>query len=233
MASATQAYPARVRSDGASLYWRWDEGTSTFAHDSSGNLNNGFMRNGPAYRQTPAAVAGPSTAIGFNGTSQYAYSNRLNPHPARFTVETWIKTTTTQGGRIIGFGNLTQQNSTRHDKLVYMRNDGRLQFGVRSGSARTIATSAAYNDGQWHHVVATQGPSGMALYVDGQLRASSILYTTNDNYPGYWRVGGDNLSGWPNRPTSNFFAGQIDETAVYPTALSASQVSAHYALRNG
>ncbi|MFE2294915.1 LamG-like jellyroll fold domain-containing protein [Streptomyces sp. NPDC059452] len=232
VATGTQAYPARVRADGASLYWRYDEGISTFAHDSSDNLNNGFMRNSPSYRQTPAAVAGPSTAIGFNGTNQYAYSNRLHPHPARFTVETWIKTTTTQGGRIIGFGNLTQQNSTRHDKLVYMRNDGRLQFGVRSGSARTIATSAAYNDGQWHHVVATQGPSGMALYVDGQLRASSILYTTNDNYPGYWRVGGDNLSGWPNRPTSNFFAGQIDETAVYPTALTASQVSAHYALRN-
>ncbi|MEV4874805.1 LamG domain-containing protein [Streptomyces cyaneofuscatus] len=232
VATAAEAYPARVKADGATLYWRYDEGTSTFAHDSSGNLNNGFLRNAPAYRQTPAAVAGPSTAIGFNGTNQYAYSNRLHPAPARFSVETWIKTTTTRGGKIIGFGNLTQQNSTRHDKHVYMRNDGRLTFGVYSGSARTVATTGAYNDGQWHHVVATQGPSGMALYVDGQLRASNILYSTNENAPGYWRVGGDNLASWPNRPTSNFFAGQIDETAVYPTALTASQVSAHYALRN-
>ncbi|MGW1203797.1 LamG-like jellyroll fold domain-containing protein [Streptomyces cyaneofuscatus] len=232
VATTTEAYPARVKADGATLYWRYDEGTSTFAHDSSGNLNNGFLRNAPAYRQTPAAVAGPSTAIGFNGTNQYAYSNRQHPQPTRFSVETWIKTTTTQGGKIIGFGNLNQQNSTRHDKHVYMRNDGRLTFGVYSGAARTIATTGAYNDGQWHHVVATQGPSGMALYVDGQLRASNILYSSNENYPGYWRVGGDNLASWPNRPTSNFFAGQIDETAVYPTALTASQVSAHYALRN-
>ncbi len=73
----------------------------------------------------------------------------------------------------------------------------------------------------------------MTLYVDGQARASNILVSGNENYPGYWRVGGDNLSGWPNRPTSNFFEGQIDETAVYPTTLSSSQVSAHYALRNG
>lgn len=232
--TTTEAYPARVRSDGATLYWRYDEGTSTFAHDSSGDLNNGFLRNGPAYRQTPAAVAGPSTAIGFNGTNQYAYSNRQHPQPTRFSVETWIRTTTNQGGKIIGFGNLNQQNSTRHDKHVYMRNDGRLVFGVQSSGTRTIATSAAYNDGQWHHVVATQGPlgQGMALYVDGQLRASNILVSGNENYPGYWRVGGDNLSGWPNRPTSNFFAGQIDETAVYPTTLTGSQVSAHYALRN-
>ncbi|MFB8123137.1 LamG-like jellyroll fold domain-containing protein [Streptomyces bacillaris] len=234
VATSTQAYPARVKSDGAILYWRFDEPSATFAHDSSGNLNNGFLRNAPAYRQTPAAITGPSTAIGFNGTNQYAYSNRQHTAPGRFSIETWIKTTTTRGGKIIGFGNLTQQNSTRHDKHIYMRNDGRLVFGVHNGSAQTVTTPAAYNDGQWHHVVATQGPlfQGMSLYVDGQLRASNILVSTNESTPGYWRIGGDNIGSWPNRPTSNFFAGQIDETAVYPTTLTSSQVSAHYALRN-
>ncbi|GAA3476964.1 LamG domain-containing protein [Streptomyces yanii] len=233
VASEAESYPARVLADGASLYWRYDEGTSTFAADTGTGLDNGFLRNSPAYRQTPAAVSGPSTAIGFNGTTQYAYSNERHAQPTKFSVETWIKTTTTRGGKIIGFGNLTMQNSNQYDKHVYMRNDGRLIFGVYSGGTRTITTSGAYNDGAWHHVVATQGSSGMALYVDGQLRASNILYTANENYNGYWRVGGDNLSSWPNRPTSDFFAGQIDETAVYPTALSSSTISAHYALRAG
>ncbi|WP_405387861.1 LamG domain-containing protein [Streptomyces sp. NBC_01102] len=233
VAATTEPYPARVLSDGAQLYWRYDEGTSTFASDTTGGMNNGFLRNAPAYRQTPAAVAGDSTAIGFDGSSEYAYSNRQHPQPIRFSVETWIKTTTTRGGKIIGFGNLTMQNSTRFDKHVYMANDGRLVFGVYSGGRRTITTSGAFNDGNWHHVVATQGTGGIALYVDGQLRASNSLYTTNENYPGYWRVGGDNLNNWANRPTSNFFAGQIDETAVYPAALTSSQISAHYALRTG
>ncbi|MFE7705118.1 LamG-like jellyroll fold domain-containing protein [Streptomyces sp. NPDC057486] len=233
VASAAESYPTRVLADGASLYWRYDEGTSTFAADTGTGLDNGFLRNAPSYRQTPAAVSGPSTAIGFNGTTQYAYSNRRHAQPTKFSVETWIKTTTTKGGKIIGFGNLTMQNSNQYDKHVYMLNDGRLIFGVYSGGTRTITTSGAYNDGAWHHVVATQGSSGMALYVDGQLRASNVLYTANENYNGYWRVGGDNLSSWPNRPTSDFFAGQIDETAVYPTALSSSTISAHYALRTG
>ncbi|MEU9759259.1 LamG domain-containing protein [Streptomyces sp. NPDC047987] len=233
VASTAQKYPARVLSDGASLYWRYDEGTSTFAADTGSGRSNGFLRNSPAYRQTPAAVAGPSTAIGFNGSNQYAYSNKRHPHPARFSVETWIRTTTAKGGRIIGFGNVTMQNSTQFDKHVYMRDDGRLVFGVYNGGARTITTPAAYNNGAWHHVVATQGTGGMALYVDGKLRASNSSYTVNQNYSGYWRVGGDNLNNWPGRPTSNFFAGQVDETAVYPTALSASTVSAHYALRTG
>ncbi|MFH9617079.1 LamG-like jellyroll fold domain-containing protein [Streptomyces pratensis] len=233
VASSTQGYPARVLSDGASLYWRYDEGTSTFAADTTGGLNSGFLRNAPAYRQTPAAIAGDSTAIGFDGSSEYAYSNKRHSQPTRFSVETWIKTTTTRGGKIIGFGNLSMQNSTRFDKHVYMANDGRLVFGVHNGGRRTVTTAGKYNDGSWHHVVATQGTGGMRLYVDGQLRASNILYTGNEDYPGYWRVGGDNLNNWANRPTSNFFAGQIDETAVYPTALSATQVSAHYALRTG
>ncbi|QNE74226.1 hypothetical protein F0344_06045 [Streptomyces finlayi] len=227
------AYPARVLGDGASLYWRYDEGVSSFASDTGPGLDNGFLRNGPAYRQTPAAVAGDSTAIGFDGSADYAYSNERRPAPARFSVETWIKTTTTRGGKIIGFGNRVMQNSSSYDRHVYMRNDGRLVFGVYSGGARTVTSLGAYNDGNWHHVVATQGTGGMALYVDGQLRASNWLYTGNESSPGYWRVGGDNLGSWPSRPTSNFFAGQLDETAVYPTALSASQVSAHYALRTG
>ncbi|MEU1471058.1 LamG domain-containing protein [Streptomyces sp. NPDC005761] len=233
VASAAEAYPARVIADGASLYWRYDEATSTFAADASGNLNNGFLRNAPSYRQAPAAIAGPSTAIGFNGTDEYAYGNRPQPSPATFSVETWIKTTTTRGGNIIGLGNLTMELSGQHDKHLYMRNDGRLSFGVYSGGYRAVATSAAYNDGAWHHVVATQGSGGVALYVDGQLRATNPLYTGNRNYQGYWRVGGDNLSGWPNRPTSNFFAGQVDETAVYPSVLSSSKITAHYALRTG
>ncbi|MEV0747656.1 LamG domain-containing protein (plasmid) [Streptomyces sp. NBC_00184] len=233
VASEAEAYPTRVIADGASLYWRYDEGTSTFAADASGNLNNGFLRNAPSYRQTPAAVSGPSTAIGFNGTDEYAYGNRPSSSPSTFSVETWVKTTTTRGGNILGFGNLTMEDSGQHDKHVYMRNDGRLVFGVYSGGYRAVATSAAYNDGAWHHVVATQGSGGVALYVDGQLRATNPLYTGNRNYRGYWRVGGDNLSGWPNRPTSNFFAGQVDETAVYPTVLSSSKVTAHYALRTG
>ncbi|MGW9117201.1 LamG-like jellyroll fold domain-containing protein [Streptomyces sp. NPDC055663] len=229
--STAEKYPAKVLADGASLYWRYDETASTLAGDSSGARNNGFVRNSPTRRVTPAAVPGPSTAIGLNGSTQYVYSNRRHPQPTRFSVETWIRTTTTKGGRIIGFSNLTMQNSTQYDKHVYMRDDGRLVFGVHSGSVRTVTTPAAYNNGAWHHVVATQGPGGMALYVDGQLRASSVLYTGNEKYDGYWRVGGDNLNGWPSKPTSNFFAGQIDETAVYPTALSSAQVSAHYALR--
>jgi hypothetical protein len=229
-ASATEAYPTRVLADGAILYWRYDEPSATFAADASSSLDNGFVRNTPSYRQTPGAVPGSSTAMGFNGSTQYVYSNRKRNRPAAYSIETWFKTTTTSGGKIIGMGSNTLQNSTSYDKHIYMQNNGRLTFGVYSGGTRTLSTTTSYNDGKWHHVVATQGSGGMRLYVDGSLKASTSLYTSSTDYVGYWRVGGDNLKSWPNRPTSDFFAGQIDETAVYPSVLSASQISSHYTL---
>ncbi|NEC92741.1 DUF5979 domain-containing protein, partial [Streptomyces sp. SID12501] len=32
---------------------------------------------------------------------------------------------------------------------------------------QTVTSPRSYNDGEWHHVVATQGASGMTMYVDG------------------------------------------------------------------
>lgn len=229
VASSSAGYPAQVLADGADLYWRYDESGGTFATDASGSDDNGDYVGGPSYRQTPAAVTGPSTAIGFNGSDQWVYSDRSHSRPATFSVETWFKTTTTTGGKIVGFGNRTSGISSQYDKHVYMTNDGRLVFGVYTGSTNTVTTSGSYNDGGWHQVVATQGSGGMKLYVDGSLTGSNSQ-TSNENYTGYWRVGGDNLNGWPNQPSSNFFAGQIDETAVYPGALSATQVTSHYTL---
>ncbi|MDN3025230.1 LamG-like jellyroll fold domain-containing protein [Streptomyces sp. S.PB5] len=236
-ASAPDAYASAVRGDGASLYWRYDESGGTFASDSSGGDDGGAYVSSPSYRQTPAAVPGPSTALGLNGTSEYVYSEKRHARPGAFTAETWIRTTTTSGGRIIGFGDNFGSGqgyfSRNSDRLVYMTNAGQLGFGTgRFGTRATILSSAAYNDGAWHHVAATQGPGGMALYVDGVLVGSNTA-TTALNYTGFWRVGADTLTGWPSNPTSMFFAGTVDETAVYPSALSAGQIAEHHAIGTG
>ncbi|MER6393011.1 LamG-like jellyroll fold domain-containing protein [Streptomyces sp. NPDC001523] len=231
--SSVQSYPDKVRSDGANLYWRYDDAVSPYVADSSASGNtSGVQVNAPALRQTPGAVAGTGTAMGFNGTSQQVYSDHRQSVGSSYTIETWFKTNSSRGGKLIGFGNNTTSNSGTYDKQLYMTNTGRLIFGVYNGSNRTISTGLfdpSYNDNKWHHVVGTQGPGGMTLYVDGQNKGTNNA-STSTAYAGFWHVGGDNLAGWPTRPTSNFFAGQIDETAVYPTALTQAQVKAHYDL---
>jgi hypothetical protein len=112
-----------------------------------------------------------------------------------------------------------------------MTNNGRLAFGTWNGSATVITTTATYNNGLYHHVVATLSSAGMKLYVDGALVGSNPN-TLAETYNGFWRVGGDNLNAWPSKPTSAYFKGTVDEAAVYSTELSAAQVAEHFAHRH-
>jgi hypothetical protein len=49
-------------------------------------------------------------------------------------------------------------------------------------------------------------------------------------YYGWWRVGYDNTSSWSGGGATQTGM-SIDEAAVYPYALTAAQVQAHYAAR--
>ncbi|MEU5145860.1 DNRLRE domain-containing protein [Streptomyces yangpuensis] len=228
--TTVDGYPNQVRADGATQYWRYDESALPFVADSSAGGNRaGVHLNAPALRQTPGAVSGTGTAIGFNGTDTQVYGDHRQSVGSTYSIETWFRTNTTRGGKLFGFGNNQSRGSNQYDKHIYMTNNGRLVYGVYTGATRTVTTATAYNDNAWHHVVATQGPGGMTLYVDG-VQKGTLAVTTHENFSGYWHAGGDSLGGWPDRPTSEYWAGQLDESAVYPTVLSAAQVQNHYAL---
>ena len=246
--SEASDYVGQVIADDPALYWRYDEPTGVWAKDKSGNTTtaglNGIYEDS-VLRSAPGAIAGdPSTAGTFDGVevsrkADYVWNDQLRPGPNSYTIETWFKTNTTSGGKLVGYGNgrprtdngYTQPSSS-YDRHVYMENSGRIRFGVYTGSAQSLRTAAAYNDNQWHHLVATQGPSGMVLYVDGEQVGQNSV-TQAEQYLGSWRVGGDNLNSWPDRPTSRYFAGQIDETAIYDYPLSVRQVVKHYSAGGG
>ncbi len=121
----------------------------------------------------------------------------------------------------------------RYDRVVYMDNTGRIHFGVNNGANRTVSSLTTYRNNQWHLVTATLGANGMRLYVDGVQVASSTSVTSGTTFKGDWQVGQAPLSGRTSAPTSSALAGSVDEVAIYPTQLSASRISAHYAARTG
>ncbi|WP_432457784.1 LamG-like jellyroll fold domain-containing protein [Cellulomonas iranensis] len=232
--SSDVAYPAAVLADQPSLYWRYEEGSGGVAWDSAGQGRNGVLTGTPAFRSTTSPVGDGGWAMGF-GDGRTAHSDWIEQGPSTYSVETWFRTTSTQGGKIVGFGNgqsnrmspAALRTSGSYDRHVYMTDAGKLVFGVYTGSTQTVTSPRSYNDGEWHHVVATQGAAGMTMYVDG-VPVGRNGTTTAQSYKGSWRVGGDNLDGWPSQPSSRYFGGDVDETAVYPTALTAAQVQAHY-----
>jgi PKD repeat protein len=228
------AYGRAVLADGPSGFWRFDEATGR-ALDWAG-VQDMDVKTGVTRGTAGALVGEATTAANFGGASTgYTATQVPVAGPQTFSVEAWFRTTTTRGGKIIGFGDEPVGASRNYDRHVYMDNTGRIWFGVRQGTSnRTLNSTAAFNNGQWHHVVATLGSGGMQLFVDGvQVGQRTDTTSAQPLAAGWWKVGGDNLSGWTSRPTSNYLAGALDEVAVYPTALTTTQVTSHYDVGRG
>ena len=214
------------------IYYKLDETstTTTAVADSSGGNRNGVYRGTVVKGGATACARDTGTAVTFNGSNGYVNygSTTQTTATAGYTGEAWIKTTSTRGGLILGFGGSSTGASTTVDRVLYMTSTGRLVFGINTTLKNTIASSASYNDGAWHHVMVTAGSAGMRLYVDGAQVASATT-TLTGSYSGFLRLGYDNLALWPNAPASNFFNGTMDEAAVYLTVLTAADAADHAA----
>ena len=210
-------------------YWRLGEASGVSTDLAS---NDPLTIYGSVTRGVAGAIAGESnTAMTFGGaSSQYASSSTKRWARNTFTVEAWIKTDSTRGGKIIGFGSSATGNSSNRDRHLYIGNDGRVRFGISPGTTRVITSANSLVDNQWHYVVGTLAKGVMTLYVDGQQVDQVTDAFMGHRYEGYWRVGGDSLAGWPNRPSSDYFDGTIDEPAVYPRALTSDEISQRYVI---
>jgi large repetitive protein len=230
----TDSYGGAVYDDDPDLYWRLGESSGTVAADSSytgdtrGTYQSGVTKSVTGIPSQSGT--GGNRAVTTPGTTTGTIATQAALSPSQvFSAEVWFRTTTTRGGKIIGFENTATGSGSSYDKQLYMQNNGRLTFGIYGGQVNTISSPQAYNDGSWHHAVAGVGPNGQFLHVDGQQVATGTA-TASETGNGYWRLGGGNLSSWPDRPTSDYFAGTIDEAAVYSSALSLATSRRHYAL---
>ncbi|WP_426302602.1 PKD domain-containing protein [Arthrobacter sp. R-11] len=226
----SSTYAASVLADNPANYWRLGDTPGNTGVDLAGKDDLEVMP-GVSFGAAGAVIGESNTAGAFNGTTNsVAFNPTLAKRPNVFSTEAWFRTNTNSGGEIIGYGNSQSDVSADYDRVVYMSNIGRLFFGVQpnGGTRFTINTASSYNNNLWHHVVATLGTNGMQLFVDGVLQASRTDVTTAWPIDAYWRIGGDNLSGWTSRPNSRYLNGQIDEVAIYPTVLPLSRVQAHY-----
>jgi PKD repeat protein len=227
-ATGTANYAAAVKADGAQSQWRLGEASGTAA-DAIGNrpmtVGSGVTRG------VAGALSGDAnTAYSFNGSAQATLATQTaSAAPNTFTAEAWFQSSSTSGGRILGFASAASGNSSTYDRQVYLDTRGRVNFGVdvpngRRSTERTVTSAASFNDGKWHHVAASLSSSGMVLFIDGKQVGAQADATSGQSYNGYFRIGSDRAMGG-----SNTFTGRIDEVALYPAALSAAQVAAHAA----
>lgn len=96
-----------------------------------------------------------------------------------------------------------------------------------TGNDATLATTTPLNDGLDHHIVATwdAGTGTAIIYVDSVQVAQSAAFTAlSTNGFGFWNAG---------LQTIESFVGTASNFALYGTALSQAQITAHYSAGTG
>ncbi|OUE18995.1 hypothetical protein BFL36_13205 [Clavibacter michiganensis] len=203
-------------------------GSTTAADAATGAYPGTYRGSMTSTNVSPQACPRDSGgAYTLNGSTSQLTNSLMAQGPSTFSTELWFKTSV-KGGKLIGFGNSATGSSSAYDRHTYVSTTGQLVFGTYNNGYQTLTSPASVADGAWHHVVSTMSPStGMTLYVDGARVAGNTAFTAPESNTGYWRIGYDNTSGWPN-PGSNYFTGSMRFAALYKTALTATQVKAHY-----
>ncbi|MCP4424207.1 MAG: LamG domain-containing protein, partial [Chloroflexi bacterium] len=116
--------------------------------------------------------------------------------------------------------------SDNHGVLLELTSSGTLRYlhrfpvGVSGGS--NIYSSAAYNDGQWHHLVAVRQGSEMELYVDNVLVGTNTAVTNPSNSLELV------IGRYSPTMDQQYFNGRLDELLILPEAVDADGVNLLY-----
>ena len=168
-----------------------------------------------------------NTASTFSGTATGLVATQTPVvGPQVFSVEAWFKTTTTAGGKIVGFGNTSTGNSSSYDRHVYMDDQ---RPGVRSASTRARRRIVTSTEGVQRRHVAPRRRRRSSAGGRGALRRRRAGRPCARTRPRRRRTRATGASVATRRgPAPRYFAGSIDDVAIYPTALTGATVDAHW-----
>jgi hypothetical protein len=202
-------------------------------YDRSGNGNNGYFINIGGSTSTSKTQGKLGQAVTFSGvvdSNNYIdipSSGSVADNLTNMSVSAWFKTTNSTAVQDIA----SKSNGGGAAGWEFqMGSLGNIAFYTEDGThEKCNFSSQGYNDGAWHHAVATLSGGGsgtITLYVDG-------INDTQNNCTGTGTVGsysssndiwiGDNLISTP-------FNGRLDDVRIYNRALSPAEVQRLYKL---
>lgn len=153
---------------------------------------------------------------------------RRGRHRTGITVEAWVQTSPSPHTQGVLSRWLDGENQGESSLSIGV--NGNLMWITDESSARRPvdlrAPASELFNGQPHHVAATWAPSGVTLHVDGDLVATTPSPGGELNRAGEaeMRIGSTSGPGHPG-----WFAGVVEEAAVYDRALTTSEIAAIHA----
>jgi Concanavalin A-like lectin/glucanases superfamily len=219
------SYSAVVLADSPIRYHRLGESSGASAIDAGSQLQNGTITS-VSYGTAGLLVADSDTAMTFNGTSSYITlpATGLPTGAASWTMECWITTPnplpTSLGTVMMMMGHETTGNGA----TLFLDAASGGKITVDAWSSTAVAWSTLPGVSTTYHVVATYDGTTLSLYVNGSL-VNSATASFSLTYPD---GAGGAIGATSGVTQDSRYAGVIDEVAIYSTALSATQVAAHY-----
>ncbi len=223
--AASTGYRGAVLADGATAYYEFDAANGTTVLDTAGGDNSGSIVGSVSFGAISAYPGLNTSALFSGGAVRIPDSTTFDLGTGAFSLELWFFTT----------------SEARGDLFTYKGGAG--DFGIHSNSQAdpvgfTGSTSVYLNDfraspagadtGVWHHFAVTRdGSGGLNHYIDGNLRGTATN-TDSLDIPSDLLIGSNR--GGTIDDLALQFAGNIDEVAWYPVALSQAQISNHIAL---
>lgn len=214
-------YASEVLADDPAGYWRLGEVSGTTAADSGGGALDGTYTGGVTLGEAGAPDTEADTAVLLNGTTGYvalptaAALNITGP----ITMDGWVKTTSAaaHSNLVGGF-----QNGGGFPGYGFRLNNG-LPGYYSSIAASWVepSTSVRVNDGAYHHVAVAVSGTTATFYIDG-----TNVGSATSAQPGSYS--GARALGRAAQVATEFLAGTMDDWAIYPSALSAVRILAHY-----
>ena len=238
-ANVSAIYNSGVPNDIASLsplsWWRCGDGdTAPTLTDNGSGGNNGTMTNFSTFSTDVPVELFSRKSIALDGVDDYvevadadnlSFGDGSNDSP--FSISTWWKMDNSNGFRAV-----QKYSSSYEYRINTIGSSGILKCQLYDNSntvyiGRKSDVGLSGYVGQWINVIVTYDgsslSSGIKLYLNGSLLASTDdsngSYTAMHNTTSVFRLG--NLAG-------NYADGLMDETAVFNSELSASDVTAIY-----
>ncbi|MGE0481371.1 MAG: LamG domain-containing protein [Phycisphaerae bacterium] len=204
----------------------------------------GPIANDIAFNNDGRHISNPTPAPGvvdgglcFNGQSSYVEAPdaaQINFGISDFSIDAWIRTTDTNGVRIIV--DKRTMDGTGTAGYSFYTSNGLLGFQLADGTGSNVCSTAAtasctnyistafVADGAWHHVAVTvdrSSTTGGVFYVDGFPLAATFDPTFRPgsvNNTGVLRIGSRSFA------VSGVWNGCIDEVEIFRRALTPGEV---------
>ncbi len=211
-------------------YYKLGEPAGPTIFDSRGTSNGTIT--GGTFGLPGAVREDPTTAIGFNGSSDSGAIPLNLSGTSQLTVEFWLKWNQYTDNDALAMEFTPNFNENSGGFLIDPDADqdgGTFGVGIGSGSDRNSIFFTRPSAGVWHHyaiVIDTTAAAGSEItpYVDGQ----SVSFQQQGSDTGQGAFANSTLYLSSRDGSSLFGAGELDQLAIYDQPLSAGTIFEHF-----